>query len=333
MKSLIKIAFFAVITVIVIIVLAKANFNSVIKKPNSENSEKVTLQIEQGESVDSIINKLVNAGILKENWKNHFKYYLKINKLSQKIQAGVYEIPKNLNIKEIVETIQQAKGLDIWVIIPEGLRKDEIADTLAIELGKGGNNNFNSSDFLKLTTNPSFIQSLGFNYELTDLEGFLFPDKYAFSVDEKTEDILKKLINNFKTKVGTSDSYEDIIIASMVEREGYNAQDRAMIADIIQRRYKEGWLLQIDATLLYPVKDWKHTITQEDKNSNNLYNTYKYAGLPLTPICNPGLESINAVRNPQSNSYYYYIHDKEGNIYYAKNLAGHNENIKKYLNN
>ena len=65
MKSLIKIAFFAVITVIVIIVLAKANFNSVIKKPNSENSEKVTLQIEQGESVDSIINKLVNAGILK----------------------------------------------------------------------------------------------------------------------------------------------------------------------------------------------------------------------------------------------------------------------------
>ena len=333
MKSLIKIAFFAVITVIVIIVLAKANFNSVIKKPNSESSEKVTLQIEQGESVDSIINKLVNAGILKENWKNHFKYYLKINNLSEKIQAGVYEIPKNLNIKEIAQTLQQARGLDLWVTIPEGFRKDEIAQLLAMELTKGGNTNFNSDDFLKLTTDSSFISTLGFNYELTDLEGFLFPDKYAFSVDETTEDILKKFINNFKVKVGTSDSYEDIIIASMVEREGYNAQDRAMIADIIQRRYKEGWLLQIDATLLYPVKDWKHTITQEDKNSNNPYNTYKYAGLPPTPICNPGLQSINAVRNPQSNSYYYYIHDKEGNIYYAKNLAGHNENIKKYLNN
>ena len=331
MKSLIKIIILAVITVIAITVLAKVNFNSVIKKPNSESSEKVTLQIEQGESVDSIIDKLVDAGILKENWKNHFKYYLKINDLSQKLQAGVYEIPKNLNIKEIAETLQQARGLDIWVTIPEGLRKDEIAEILATELAKGGYKNFNSSDFLKLTTNPSFIQSLGFNYELTDLEGFLFPDKYAFSVDETIEDILKKLTNNFKAKVGTEDSYEDIIIASMVEREGYNAQDRAMIADIIQRRYKEGWLLQIDATLLYPLKDWKHVITQEDKGSDNPYNTYKYPGLPPTPICNPGLESINAVRNPQSNDYYYYIHDNEGNVYYAKNLTEHKQNIEKYL--
>jgi cell division protein YceG involved in septum cleavage len=77
MKSLIKIIMLAVITVIAITILAKVNFNSVIKKPNSESSEKVTLQIEPGESVDSIINKLVDAGILKENWKNHFKYYLK----------------------------------------------------------------------------------------------------------------------------------------------------------------------------------------------------------------------------------------------------------------
>ena len=331
MKSLIKIIILAVITVIVITVLAKVNFNSVIKKPNSESSEKVTLQIEPGESVDSIINKLVDAGILKENWKNHFKHYLKINDLSESIQAGVYEIPKNLNIKEIAQTLQQARGLDLWVTIPEGFRKDEIAQLLAMELAKGGNTNFNSDEFLKLTTDPSFISTLGFNYELSDLEGFLFPDKYAFSVKETTQDILKKLTDNFQAKVGINDSYEDIIIASMVEREGYNAQDRAMIADIIQRRYKEGWLLQIDATLLYPLKDWKHVITQEDKNSDSPYNTYKYAGLPPTPICNPGLESINAVRNPQPNDYYYYIHDNEGNVYYAKNLTEHKQNIEKYL--
>ena len=215
--------------------------------------------------------------------------------------------------------------------IPEGFRKDEIAQLLAMELAKGGNTNFNSDEFLKLTTDSSFISTLGFNYELSDLEGFLFPDKYAFSVKETTQDILQKLTDNFQAKVGINDSYEDIIIASMVEREGYNAQDRAMIADIIQRRYKEGWLLQIDATLLYPLKDWKHVITQEDKNSDSPYNTYKYPGLPTTPICNPGLESINAVRNPQHNDYYYYIHDKEGNIYYAKNLTEHNQNIEKYL--
>ncbi|KKP66163.1 MAG: Aminodeoxychorismate lyase, partial [candidate division WS6 bacterium GW2011_GWE1_34_7] len=164
-----------------------------------------------------------------------------------------------------------------------------------------------------------------------NLEGYLYPDKYAFSNTATTEEVLKIFLDNFKKKVGTEDSYEDLIIASMVEREGYTSSDRPMIADIIKRRLDEGWLLQIDATLLYPEKDWKHIITDIDKKKDNLYNTYKYAGLPPTPICNPGLEAINATRNPQSNNFYFYIHDKDGNVHYAETLAEHNRNVEKYL--
>jgi len=333
MKSLIKIFFLALITVGAITLLAKLNYDSVIGKPNSDSSERITLQIASGESVDTIISNLVKAGVLKESWSRYFKMYLKLNNLSAKIQAGTYEIPKNLNIKEIAQTIQKSKGLDLWITIPEGLRKDEIANILDRDLKSGGNDLFDENKFLSLTTDSEYISTLGFTYELADLEGFLFPDKYAFSVEETTEEVLTKLIDNFKSKIGVNDTYEDIIIASMVEREGYTSEDRPMIADIIQRRYAEGWLLQIDATLLYPEKDWKHVITKADKEDDNPYNTYKLQGLPPTPICNPGLQAINAVRNPKTNDYYYYIHDTKGVAHYAKTYTEHNINIQKYLTN
>lgn len=331
MKTIVKIFLLALVTVGVLIFIAKKNYDTVIEQPNSDSSEKITFQIVPGESVDSIIQKLVDSGVLKDKWANYFRIYLKLNDIAERIQAGTYEIPKNLNIKEIAETIQKAKGLDIWITIQEGLRKDEVADILATELSNGGNPNFNKDEFLALTTDTTYISTLEFPYTLLDLEGYLFPDKYAFAVDETTNDVINKMITNFKTKVGTQDTYEDLIIASMVEREGRTSEDRPMIADIIQRRYEEGWLLQICATILYYKKDWEHVITKEDMAESNPYNTYKNPGLPPTPISNPGLVSINAVRNPQSNPYYYYIHDDEGNIHYGKTLDDHNKNIQTYL--
>ncbi len=332
MKSLIKIFLLALLTVALIVFLAKKNYDTVIDQPNSESTEKITFQIVTGESVDSIIQKLVDLGVLKEKWANYLRIYLKINNLAEKIQAGTYELPKNLSIKEIAETIQRARGLDIWVTIPEGLRKDEIAEILYTELSKSSNQVFSKEEFLQLTTNTSFISTLGFSkYTPTDLEGYLFPDKYAFSVDETTQDVLTKMIRNFINKVGENDSYEDLIIASMVEREGRTSEDRPMIADIINKRYEEGWLLQICATILYLKKDWEHVITKQDMAEENPYNTYKTPGLPPTPICNPGLAAIDAVRNPESNPYYYYIHDDDGNIHYGKTLDEHNRNIETYL--
>lgn len=331
MKSIIRIFLLALISVVLLTFVVKKNYDSVIESPNSDSTEKITFEIGSGESAEKIINDLVEKGILKENWATYFKIYIRVNDISDKIQAGIYEIPKNLSIKEIAQTLQQSKGLDIWVTIPEGLRKDEIAEILDGEFQDEGNTNFNKEIFLSLTTDQTFLSTLGFTYPLTDLEGYLFPDKYAFSNKVTTQDTVKILVENFKTKVGTTDTYEDIIIASMVEREGYTSSDRPMIADIIKRRLKEGWLLQIDATLLYPEMDWKHIITAKDKESNSPYNTYKVPGLPPTPICNPGLDAINATRLPTSNNYYFYIHDNDGNPHYSTTLAEHNSNVAKYL--
>lgn len=254
MKTVIKIFLLALLTVVIGAFFIKKSYYSTLETPNSDSSEKVVLEIDKGESLESIINDLTTAGVLRENWATYFKIYVKLNKLVPKIQAGIYDIPKDLNIKEIVEMIQSSKEQGVWITIPEGLRKDEIANIIASEYEKIDSTNFSKDEFLRLTEDPQYIESLGIPYPLTDLEGFLFPDKYSFSVNTDTKSILGILLTNFKNRVGFTDTYEDIIVASMVEREGYTSEDRPMIADIIQRRFKEGWLLQIDATLLYPKK-------------------------------------------------------------------------------
>lgn len=331
MKTVVKIFLFALLTVIVGVLLMKVHYTTTIEKSNSDNPEKVTIEIEIGESLPSIINNLIEAGVLNEKWKTYFEIYVRLNDLAPKIQAGIYNIPQNLNIKELASTILSSKDQEIWITIREGLRKDEIANIFENEFNKVNNTNFSSEEFLKLTTDTSYISTLEFPYTLTDLEGYLFPDKYLFTETTSTKDVITTMITNFKKKAGATNTHEDIIIASMVEREGYTSEDRPMIADIIKRRYQEGWLLQIDATLLYPKKDWKAVITQADKENDNPYNTYKKQGYPPTPICNPGSSSIEATKKPKSNDYYYYIHDATGQVHFAKTLEEHNRNVQTYL--
>ena len=130
-------------------------------------------------------------------------------------------------------------------------------------------------------------------------------------------------------------------MASLVEREAKHDDDRPVIAGIMLKRLKADWPLQIDATLQYALAnlrciaksscDWWIVPTAADKKINSAYNTYLNNGLPPAPICNPGLSSIKAVVNPQTNNYWFYISDSKGQMHYAKTIEEHNENIAKYL--
>lgn len=330
-KSIIKIFLLALVTVIIATIVIKLDYDKALKTPNSDSQEKIIIQIEQGSTVEQILTKLVDQELIQEKWLSYVKFYLRQKNLASKLQAGTYELPKNLSIKEVIDSLQNGKNPDIWVTIPEGLRKDEIADILDRELSKLETTNFSKAEFLRLTTDKAYIKTLGLAVNISDLEGYLFPDRYAFPITTKTSDTIDKMVANFKAKVGTADTYNQIILASIVEREGYTDKDRPIIAGIFIKRLEEGWLLQACATVLYPFKDWKHEITETDKQSNNPYNTYKRSGLPPTPICNPGLESINAVRNYEKTPYYYYIHDDNAIVHYGRTLDEHNANINKYL--
>ena len=325
-------AFFIICLVLIGILIL--DYNNSLEKPASDNPDKVTFQIKSGEGVNLILNNLVENNLIQKRLLPYTKVYLKINKLEGTLQAGTYSIPRNLSIKELVTTLQNAKEQDIWVTIPEGLRKDEIAEIIAKELQQSESAKFSKDNFLAMTTDTTFIETLGLPFAVNDLEGFLYPDKYALAPNSTTESVITLLINTFKQKIDTkydTYTYEDIIMASIVEREGRNSEDRPIIAGILQKRIKEGWLLQADATLLYPLKDWKHVITEQDLQEDSPYNSYKKIGLPPTPISNPGFQAIDATLNPEETSYYFYIHGKDGIARYAKTLTEHHDNINTYL--
>jgi UPF0755 protein len=147
--------------------------------------------------------------------------------------------------------------------------------------------------------------------------------------------------NNFNTKVESigldpqSNLNEIVIIASLIEREAITDNEKFIISSVIDNRLNAGMGLDIDATLQY-IKgksngSWWTVPTGEERQINSPYNTYRNAGLPPGPISNPGIVAIEAAMNPSKSPYFFYIHDREGNIYFAENLNEHNENVNRYL--
>jgi UPF0755 protein len=176
----------------------------------------------------------------------------------------------------------------------------------------------------------------------------MFPDTYLIPQDASAAAVAQIFLDTFDKKVTTqirADAKKSgltldqvLVMASIVEREGRSAQDRPVIAGILLKRLKADWPLEVDATLQYALGYqagdktwWKKYLTDEDKKINSPYNTYMNTGLPPTPICNPGLESITAVIYPTDSDYWYYIHDTTGAVHFAKTFQEHNANITKYL--
>lgn len=217
----------------------------------------------------------------------------------------------------------------IRVTIPEGWRREQIAALLeekAITV---------ADDFLNLTKND---------------EGKLFPDTYDFYPATPAANVRAKLLSTYDTKAPTVDE-TTLIIASIVEREAQNDDERAQIAGVYWNRYKIGMALQADPTVQYGkdtlalnaalkatgtrvervqvLRDFKfwQPITRADyTNVDSSYNTYRRSTLPPGPICNPGVKSIEAAQNPADNGYYYFLHTSDGRILFAKTLAEHQAN-------
>lgn len=179
------------------------------------------------------------------------------------------------------------------------------------------------------------------------LEGYLEPETARVFKDALLSEILEKFIVLRKealSKFGyegdrlqpvaglaSKNWHEILTMASLVEKEVKHDADRPIVADILWRRVKRGWALQVDSSVHYAI-DKTGTVYTTDKERaiDSPWNTYKYPGLPPGPICNPGLESIKAALNPEPNDYWYFLSGRDGKIYYAKTLEDHNRN-KKYL--
>lgn len=263
----------------------------------SNNSEQVSFMINKGTSISMIGKNLEKEGFIKNAIA--FKFYVQLTNSTNKIPAGEFELAKSFTLSQIVEKLKKGPT-EIWVTIPEGLRREEMGMKFKTSLAK---NDAFYNEFLELTK---------------DKEGYLFPETYLFPKTVTALQVVNKLTSTFKTKVKDV-TYVQLIIASMLERETFADSEKPIVAGIIYKRLKNDWPLQIDATLQYIKGDWKPVYSQ-DKEIKSPFNTYKNIGLPPAPISNPGLTSIQASISPEISDYWYYIHDNDGKIHFAKTL-------------
>lgn len=274
------------------------------------------------------IQKLKEKGFIRNPWV--FEAILRSKNPLGRVMPGGYEIAKSMSAFRLAEVIS-GNPHSLWVTVPEGLRKEEIAELMTAKLGWKPED---SEAFLNI------YRGLGVEY----YEGVYFPETYLVPVQDEGDKVAKRMIQLFNEKLATLTpalAKENIkwttalTMASMIEREAANKADMAIISAILWNRLEKGMRLEVDATVQYARgktdAGWWAPIRSEDKSIESPYNTYRIKGLPTGPISNPGLEALKAAVFPANSKCLFYIHDKERKMYCANTFDEHRRNIEKYL--
>jgi UPF0755 protein len=316
-----------------------------ISSPNSDSNEIVSITIPSGTSSKNIGVILHDNGLI----KNATIWDLYIRMESPALFAGEYALPKNLSIEEIVGILSQApQNKTVRITFREGLSYSKMAEIIEANEASFDPGAVSVNQFIEIAENPDNytfsdeIQTFLDTYkpEGKSLEGFLYPNTYDFKSDITAVEFIEKFLAEFINQVsdlnldsGERSFYETLTLASIVEQEGLTDDDREIIAGVFNNRLIDGILLQSDATVNYATGKNERRSTFEDLKVDSPYNTYKYAGLPPTPINNPRLNSIEVSLSPIDTDYYYFIHEEDGTPHYGKTLADHNSNVARYLDN
>ncbi|MDD3302173.1 MAG: endolytic transglycosylase MltG [Candidatus Gracilibacteria bacterium] len=274
--------------------------------------------------------------------KNYMRFYLKFNP-PKDLKAGTYSLTGGLSLEGIINSLNTPITNDVSITILPGWTIYDIDDLLTKNslINKGELIEYNEKNIITLKGNYFFLKNA------STLEGFLYPDTYNVNPNNfKLDDFIKKLLSNFDKKVikdleidsSSNDFLDNIILASIVQKEANQKdtlQETKIIAGILKKRLDEDWFLGTDATICYP-----YEITSDECTPSfivnhiddvNDYNTRNMKGLTKTPICNSSADSIEAVYNSEDTPYYFYLHDNDGQVHYGKTNEEHVANKMMYI--
>ncbi|MCP6717927.1 MAG: endolytic transglycosylase MltG [Patescibacteria group bacterium] len=317
---------------------------------NSIDTENKFFLVEKGQNLFEIANNLEDQEIIKN--KFFFNFYVLLKMSQNKLKAGEYFLSSSMNIRSVADKIISGDTAKTIITIPEGwnlrdigwyfenegmFQAEELFELIGFPLINYSINtdlpkpkDF-SSDYIFLNDKPKNIS----------LEGYLFPDTYEIAYDEELEGIVEKMLDNFNKKLSQSlrneitkqgkTIFEIITMASLIEKEVQSLNDKKIVSGILWKRLSAGMGLQVDATITYITNKKSSKVSKQETEIDSLYNTYKYRGLPLGPISNPGLESIEAAIYPQNSDYWYYLSALDGETIFSKTLEEHNIAKAKYL--
>ncbi|MFA6423594.1 MAG: endolytic transglycosylase MltG [Patescibacteria group bacterium] len=274
-----------------------------------DNSKFVT--IEPNDGLFQISDKVEQSEIIRNMMdKSSFIFYSILTGKSRKFQPGKHYFGPDYSIANVVNGLAKTPIEEIKLTIPEGWRATQIGEKLEeLQIAK-------KADFLTFAIAK---------------EGYLFPDTYMFTKNTDPEKIVLKMETNFSARTKELNVNKQVlIIASLVEREAKLDEDRAGVAAVFYNRLEKNMKFEADSTIQYALGNWEE-ISSKDLKINSPYNTYFNSGLPPTPICNPGIKSIEAALNPAASDNLFFINAPGGKAYFAKTKAEHDANIKKYL--
>jgi UPF0755 protein len=309
--------------------------DSQISRPyRGRRPEKVFVEIPHGTSRWHI------AGILKTDdvIRNRLAFaILSYWHFRRPLQAGEYQIAEQMNSRQVFWMIAHGKVFVHIIVIPEGWTSFDIGDDLEKE------GICTKNEFASVVADPSLVKD--FAPGARSLEGFLFPSTYEFTRHTTCEEAAATMVHEFRAVLERESSGEalqlpaglsltqTVTLASLVERETPNPQERPLIAGLFLNRLKKGYPLQCDPTVQYAWLLQGHIVQDlhpADLHIDSPYNTYLHPGLPPGPIANPGEAALHAALFPEKTDYLYFVANTEGGHFFSKTLAEHNRNVARY---
>lgn len=295
-------------------------------------TKKSHIKIEKGDSISKIIVKLQYQEInVSPKW---FKFIAYQKDASNKLKVGEYELKPGLTTPQILTLFIQGKTQQYSITFPEGWTFKQIRQKL--------NQHPELKRTLESMDNQTIMAKL--NADKKHPEGLFFPDTYFFaknasdfSVLKKAYDKMQRVLNeewqHKESNLPLQDSYQALILASIVEKETAASSERPLIAGVFTQRLRMGMLLQTDPTVIYGMgENYQGNIRTKDLREATPYNTYIIKGLPPTPIAMPGKEAIRAVLHPaKTNNLYFVARGKgDGTHVFSPTLKAHNAAVNQF---
>ncbi len=297
------------------------------------NEDAVLFKVRSGDSLHAIIEDLQQQQILDQPF--FFKLYVRLQKQSQKIQAGEYLIQPDYRPADLLKMFTSGAVTQYRLTLVEGWNFRQILQYLQ-------SSRLNDSDLKNLIEGKTRL-SVMLQGKKYPPEGFIFPDTYYFVEGTGSLDFLQRTITRMKKilllewsqraqNLPLKSAYEALILASMVEKESGRKSEHQKIAGVFIRRLRKGMRLQSDPTIIYGMGErYQGNIRRRDIREKTAYNTYQIDGLPPTPIASPGRNAIHAVMHPDNGKSLYFVADGRGGHVFSETLEQHNRAVRKYI--
>ncbi len=284
----------------------------------ADEAPETVFVLERGSGLKRVAATLERDGLIENALI--FEWGVRFNGQGEALKAGEYAIPSQASMAQIMALLVDGKAILHKLTVAEGLSVAQVVDLVNAHEALAG----------EITEAPE--------------EGRLLPETYLFQRGTERNELLarmraakdtllEEIWPNRADDLPFDTQYEALILASIVEKETGIAEERPMVASVFVNRLRRGIRLQSDPTVIYPITQGKplgRRIRRSELDSDNPYNTYRNAGLPPTPIANPGRESLLAVLNPPQTDYYYFVADGTGGHAFSRTLAEHNRNVAEW---